>query len=114
MLYRKTSFIIATLALALVGCNQPEEGTYIEGNITEINEVSGDMEIDIESWSTVGDEESSSTKFGFTEKPSSETIRVHHPEDYDEGQAVRVNVIKNYEEEVWDLNRLKFDIKEVS
>ncbi|MCT2536268.1 hypothetical protein NC661_13470 [Aquibacillus koreensis] len=108
-------FIVATITIMLIGCSQVEEGTFIQGNITEINETSGDMEIDIELWTTVSEEEDTSKEsYGFIEKPMTQTIRVSNPEDYEEGQKVKVKVIKDYDEHAWDLDRLKFEVEEVS
>ncbi|MBF0707757.1 MULTISPECIES: hypothetical protein [Bacillaceae] len=114
MLKCKMFFIMTALTLTLIGCFQVEEGTFINGEITEINKESGDMEIDIQAWTTVSDAESSTESYQFEDKPDSPTIRVSNPEKYDEGQRVEVKVIKNYEEDVWDLDRLKFEVEEVN
>ena len=45
--------------------------------------------------------------------PDSQTIRVSNPDKNDEGKKVQVKVIKNYEEEVWDLDKLKFEVEKV-
>ena len=39
---------------------------------------------------------------------------VPNPDQYDEGKEVQVKVIKNYEEDVWDLNRLKFEAEKAT
>lgn len=114
MVKSKMFFIVATLAIALLGCTQMEEGTFIEGNITEINEESGDMEIKIKSWTTVSEPGSSTESYGFIEKTKSQMIRISNPENYDEGQKVKVKVIKNYDEQVWDLDRLKFEVEKLN
>lgn len=114
MLKSKMFFIVATLAIPLIGCFQIEEGTFIQGNITEINEESGDMEIEIEAWTTIGEAGSSKDSYEFESKPISQSIRVSNPKDYDEGQEVKVKVIKNYDEDVWDLDRLKFEVEKVN
>jgi hypothetical protein len=51
----KITFIMAALAITLIGCFQVEEATFIEGEITKINNESG--EIEVESWSTISDAE---------------------------------------------------------
>ncbi|MYL65459.1 hypothetical protein GLW07_19040 [Bacillus hwajinpoensis] len=114
MFKSKITFIMATLAITLIGCFQVEEATFIEGEITKINNESGEMEIKVESWSTISDAESSSTPYIFEEMPDSHTIRVSNPDQYDEGKEVQVKVIKNYEEDVWDLNRLKFEVEKAT
>lgn len=45
--------------------------------------------------------------------PDSQTIRVSNADKNDEGKKVQVKVIKNYEEEVWDLDKLKFEVEKV-
>ncbi|MCT2534862.1 hypothetical protein NC661_04015 [Aquibacillus koreensis] len=110
----KIFFIVATITITLFGCSQVENGTFIQGNITEINEKSGDMKIDIEFWSTVSQQGTSHATYGFRKKSESQTIRVANPEEYDEGQKVSVKVFKNYAEDVWDLERLKFEVEEVN
>ena len=50
MFKSKITFLIATLAITLIGCFQVEEATFIEGEITKINNESGEMEIKVESW----------------------------------------------------------------
>ncbi len=113
----KIFFIVATLAITLIGCSQAEEGTFLQGNVTEINPISGDVEVEIETWTTVSSTDSSpeaSTKSYEVEKASSQTIRVSNPEDYEEGQKVKVKVIKNYNEDVWDINKLKFEVEEIN
>ncbi|QDP41185.1 hypothetical protein [Radiobacillus deserti] len=114
MTKRKVFFIIATLTITLIGCSQVEEGTFIQGNIENINEKSGDMEIEIEAWTTVSESAYSTNSFDFAKKPTSQTIQVSNPEDYQEGQKIEVKVIKNYEEDVWDIDRLKFEVKELN
>ncbi|WP_079529245.1 hypothetical protein [Halobacillus hunanensis] len=108
----KIFFIIVTLAITLMGCSQ--EGTFIQGDITDINKESGDMEIDIVSWTTISDTGSSTGSHQFEKKPKSQTIRVSNPEKYHEGQKVQVKVIKNYDEDEWDIDRLKFDVKQLN
>ncbi|WP_077623491.1 hypothetical protein [Sediminibacillus massiliensis] len=110
----KIFFIVATITTTLIGCSQIEEGTFIQGNITEINETSGDMEIEIEAWSAVREQGTSKVSYGFDKKPKSQTIRVSNPTDYEEGQEVAVKVFKDYDEDVWDLDRLKFEVEEAS
>ncbi|WP_186577714.1 hypothetical protein [Aquibacillus kalidii] len=110
----KIFFIITTITITLIGCSQIEEGTFIQGDITEINEKSGDMEIEIEAWSTVSQQGTTNKIYSFKKKAKSQTIRVSNPEDYDEGQKISVKVFKNYAEDVWDLDRLKFEVEEVN
>ncbi|MGY0693754.1 hypothetical protein ACW2QC_13350 [Virgibacillus sp. FSP13] len=110
----KIFFIVATLVITLIGCSQIEEGTFIQGNITEINEESGEMEIEIESWTTISDTASSTESNKIKMDSDSQIIRVSNPEDYEEGQKVQVKVIKNYDEDVWDLDRLKFEVENVN
>ncbi|KGP71957.1 hypothetical protein [Pontibacillus yanchengensis] len=114
MQIRKMIFILATLAFALIGCNQVEEGTFIQGNITNINDESGDMEIEIISWTTVSEQGSSTESYAFEEKPSSQTIRVSNPKNFDEGQKVKMKVLKNYDEEVWNLEELNIELEKVT
>ncbi|MYL61810.1 hypothetical protein GLW07_00435 [Bacillus hwajinpoensis] len=113
MFKSKITFIMVALAITLIGCFQVEEATFIEGEITNINNESGEMEIEVESWSTISDAESSSKPYVFKEMPDSQTIRVSNPDKYDEGKRIQVKVIKKYEEDVWDLNRLKFEVEKV-
>ncbi|MDL4839478.1 hypothetical protein [Aquibacillus rhizosphaerae] len=108
----KIFLIVATITITMISCSQIEAGTFIQGNIAEINEKSGDMEIDIEAWSTVSQKGTSNEIYSFKKKSKSQTIRVSNPEDYDEGQKVSVKVFKNYAEDVWDLDRLKFEVEE--
>ncbi|WP_226036821.1 hypothetical protein [Aquibacillus saliphilus] len=110
----KIFFIVATITIMLIGCSQVEEGTFIQGNITEINETSGDMEIEIEAWTTVSEEDTSKESYGFAKKPMTQTIRISNPEGYEEGKKVKVKVIKDYDEDVWDLDRLKFEVEETN
>lgn len=110
----KMSFIIAILAITLMGCSQSKEGTFLLGNITEINDKSGDMEIEIVGTFTVGDVESFTESYQFEKKPNSLTIRVSNPKEYDEGQKVQAKAIKKYEEDVWDLDKLEFEVEEVT
>lgn len=110
----KLFFIVTALAITLIGCAHVDEGTFIEGTIKEINETRGDMEIEIKAWTTVSESGTSPDSFGFVEVPTSQTIRISNPEDYDGGQKVKVKVIKNYKEDVWDLERLKFEVEEVN
>ncbi|MBM7554436.1 hypothetical protein [Thalassobacillus pellis] len=114
MVKSKMFFIIATLAITLIGCSQVEEGTFIQGEIKKINKKSGDMEIEIKSWTTVGDAGSSTQSYEFENKPDSQTIQVSNPKKYGEGEKVQVKVIKNYDEDVWDLDRLKFEVETVN
>jgi hypothetical protein len=114
MLKSKMFFIIAALAIPLIGCSQVEEGTFIQGEIKEINTKSGDMEIEIKSWTTVGDAGFSTESYEVENKPDSQTIRVSNPKKYDEGQKVEVKVMKNYDEDVWDLDRLNFEVETVN
>ncbi|SDJ08841.1 hypothetical protein [Salimicrobium halophilum] len=107
----KMCLILAMLTITLMGCSQ--EGTFIQGDITEIDEESGDMEIDIVAWTTVSDTDSSERSHPFKEKSNAQTIRVSNPGKYEVGQKIQVEVIKDYEEDVWDKDRLKFDVKEV-
>ncbi|WP_054752543.1 hypothetical protein [Piscibacillus salipiscarius] len=90
----KRFFVFTTLAIILIGCSQIEEGTFIQGNIKEINEVSGDMVIEIEAWTTFNKPGTSLESYGFEKKPTSQTIRIPTPEDYEEGQKVKVEIIK--------------------
>lgn len=110
----KILFIVATLVITLIGCSLIEEGTFIQGNIIEINQESGDMEIDIESWTTISDSASSKESKKTEMDLDSKIIRVSNSEDYAEGQKVQVKVIKNYDEDVWDLDRLKFEVEEIN
>lgn len=104
---------MAALAITLIVNLQVEEATYIEGQITKITKESGEMEIEVESWSTVSDAESSTDSYVFEKMPDSQTIRVSNADKYDEGQKLQVKVIKDYEEDVWDLDRLKFEVEKV-
>ncbi|WP_074734165.1 hypothetical protein [Halobacillus karajensis] len=72
------------------------------------------MEIDIVSWTTINNPESSKGSHQFEKKANSQTIRVSNPEKYHERQKVQVKVIKNYEEDDWDIDRLKFDVKKLN
>ena len=114
MLKSKMLFIMATIAIALIGCSQMEEGIYIQGDITEINKETGDMEIEVESWTTVGDAESSPGSYELERNTNSRIIRASNLHKYDEGQKVEVKVIKNYDEDVWDLDKLNFEIKKLN
>ncbi|MCA1011605.1 hypothetical protein [Halobacillus halophilus] len=109
----KMFFIMATIAITLLGCSQVEEGIYIQGNIIEVNKQNGNMEIDIESWTTVEDSESSTELNELKNHSNSQTIRVSNPHKYEEGQKVEVKVIKEYDEDVWDLDRLNFETKKL-
>ncbi|CDQ20034.1 hypothetical protein SAMN05192559_10324 [Halobacillus karajensis] len=113
MVKSKMFFISATLPIILMGCSL-KEGTFIQGDITGINKESGEMEIEIEAWTTVGNAGSSTELYEFEKKPNAKTIRVSNPKKYEEGQKVEVKVIKNYEEDVWDINRLKFEVEKVN
>ncbi|SDM57906.1 hypothetical protein [Sediminibacillus halophilus] len=110
----KIFFIVATLASILIACSQSDEGTFMQGDITEIDKESGDMEVEVEAWTTIGEPESSTVSSEFIDAPTSQTIRVSNPEDYEEGEKVKVKVIKNYEEDVWDLDRLTFEVEELN
>ncbi|WP_079478702.1 hypothetical protein [Halobacillus salinus] len=107
-------FVIAVLVVIWIDKIHMEDSTYIKGDITEINKETGDMEIDIVVWSTTGDPDSPANDFGFNGTPTSQTVRVSHPENYDEGQKIDLRVNKDYEEAVWDLDRLKFEVVNVS
>ncbi|MFC7321472.1 hypothetical protein [Halobacillus campisalis] len=109
----KMFFIIASLPIILMGCSM-QEGTFIQGDITEVNKESGDMDIEIEAWTTIGNAGSSTESYEFEKKPDAQTIRVSNPEKYEEGQKIEVKVIKNYEENVWDIDRLKFEVEKVN
>ncbi|QHA92222.1 hypothetical protein [Bacillus sp. N1-1] len=78
--------LVAALAITMIGCLQIEEGTFIQGKITEINKENGDIEI--ESWKTVSDAVSSTESYEFENKPDSQTIRVANPKKYGEGQKI--------------------------
>ncbi|REJ07954.1 hypothetical protein [Halobacillus trueperi] len=110
----KMTFIIVILAITLMGCSQNKEGTFLLGNITEINDKSGNMEIEIEGSFTVDDAESLTELYEFEKQPKSLTIRVSNPKEYEEGQKVQAKVIKKYEEDVWDLDKLEFEVEEVT
>ncbi|SFJ29842.1 hypothetical protein SAMN04487936_101582 [Halobacillus dabanensis] len=110
----KVFFIIAISAITLMGCSQSNEGTFLLGDIKEINEKSGDMEIGIVGSFTVGDAESFTESYPFEKKPNALTIRVSNPQEYEEGQKVQAKVIKKYEEDVWDLDKLEFEVEEVT
>lgn len=110
----KIFFIVAIIAIVWIVWPKGEERTFIQGNITEINEESGDMEIEIEAWSTISESGSSAESYDFEGRPKSQTIRVSNPKDYDVGHEVHVKVIKNYEEDVWDLDRLDFEVEKVN
>ena len=105
--------IIVALAILLIGCDS-NKGMAVGGEIIEINEESGDMKIETAYWTTVNEQESSTESSEFKEELKSEavTIQVSKPEKYDVGQEVEVKVIKNYEEDVWDMNRLVFEVTE--
>ncbi len=109
MLKSKVFFIIAVLAITMIGCLQVEEATFIKGEITKINKESA--EIEVESWSTVNDAESSTESYVFKEMPDIQTIRISNPERFDGGQKVQGKVIKNYKEDGWDIDRLKFEVE---
>ncbi|WP_153461691.1 hypothetical protein [Sediminibacillus terrae] len=109
----KLFFIEAIFLCTLMGCSQAEEGTFMQGDITGINKESGDMEVDVDAWTTVSEKGSSTEPYEIDDAPTSQTIRVSNPEDYEEGEKVQVKVIKNYEEDVWDLDRLTFEVEEV-
>ena len=96
--------IIVALAILLIGCDS-NKGMAVGGEIIEINEESGDMKIETAYWTTVNEQESSTESSEFKEELKSEavTIQVSKPEKYDVGQEVEVKVIKNYEEDVWDI-----------
>ncbi|WP_143525726.1 hypothetical protein [Salimicrobium flavidum] len=72
------------------------------------------MEMKITGSFTVSDAESNTEPYQFEEKPDSLTIRVSSPQKYEEGQRIQAKVIKNYEEDVWDLDKLEFEVEEVS
>ncbi|MCA0970811.1 hypothetical protein LCM20_09435 [Halobacillus litoralis] len=112
MLKRKRIFIIPALAIAYFAYLwfiQVNEGAFIQGEITEINQQNAEMDININVWSSVNDDDT----HGFIRKYDSQTIRVANPNDYEEGQRVQVEVTKGYEEDVWDLDRLEFDVKKI-
>ena len=73
--------IVATLPILLMSCSV-KEGTFIQGDITEINKESGDMKINIQAWTTVGSTKSSTEAYEFEKKPEAQTIRVSNPEEY--------------------------------
>lgn len=106
-------FIIATLAVIWINHIQVDEGTFLQGDITEINEATGDMEIDIEAWQTVTNKGTTADSYGFDQTADSKTIRVSDPENYEEGQTVQAKVIKNYNEKAWDVDRLQFEVDQV-
>ncbi|MFD2043962.1 hypothetical protein ACFSTA_05330 [Ornithinibacillus salinisoli] len=108
----KVFFIIAILFFTLIGCSQNKDGIFIEGNITEIDEEIGDIEV--KGRMTISETVSSTDSFEIEKESMSQTIRVSNPEDYKVGQKVKVNVIKNYDEDIWDLDRLKFEVEEVN
>ncbi|QTN00746.1 hypothetical protein ERJ70_16520 [Sediminibacillus dalangtanensis] len=110
----KIFFVVAIFLCTLMGCSQEEEGTFMQGDITEINEESGDMEVEVDAWTTVGEPGSSTESFEFLNAPKSQTIRVSNPENYEEGEKIKAKVIKNYEEDVWDLDRLTFEVEEIN
>lgn len=109
----KIFLIVAAIVITLTGCYQIKEGTFIQGNITEINKTSANMEIDIESWTTISDTESSTESNNIEMNSNSQIIRVSDPEDFEIGQKVKVKVIKNYDEDVWDLDRLEFEVEDL-
>ena len=107
----KLLIVMATLAMTLIGCTP--KGTLILGDITEVNEETGDIKIEIFARTTVSDEESSTSSYPFEERPDSRTIQVANPENYEEGEKVQVKIIKDYDEDVWDQDRLEFEVKKI-
>ncbi|WP_281975217.1 hypothetical protein [Halobacillus litoralis] len=107
--------IIVVLAILLIGCVS-NKGMAVGGEIIEVNEESGDMKLETVYWTIVSEPGSSTDSSEFKEELKSEaiTIRVSKPENYDVGEEIEVKVIKNYEEDVWDLNRLAFEVTEKS
>ncbi|WP_377890450.1 hypothetical protein [Alkalihalobacillus sp. R86527] len=89
MLKSKTFLIMAALAITLIGCFQVEEATCIDGEITKINNESVEIKIEVESWSTVSNAQSSTDSYVFEKMPDSQTIRISNSEKYDEGQKRR-------------------------
>ncbi|SET24069.1 hypothetical protein SAMN05216389_107114 [Oceanobacillus limi] len=110
MLKRKIFFIV-TLMFVLISCSQTNEEYLIEAIIIEIKENTGDIEVD----GPMKVVKSATTQEAVGNKTESmiHTIRVSNPEDYNVGQKVKVNVISNYDEDVWDVNRLKFEVEVV-
>ncbi|MCP8616360.1 hypothetical protein [Salirhabdus salicampi] len=74
-----------------------------------INEKSGDIEV--EGPMTVIKSATSQDVVGNKTESMPHPIRISNPEDYNVGQEVKVSVINNYDEDVWDLDRLKFEIE---
>ncbi|GAA0308800.1 hypothetical protein GGQ92_001179 [Gracilibacillus halotolerans] len=103
MLKNKIFLIFGFLAFILIGCSQDTDGIFIEGNISEINEKSGVIEVD--GLMIINEIVSSTESFQIENESSSHTIQVSNPEDYKVGQEVKVNVIKDYEEDIWNLDR---------
>lgn len=103
MLKNKIFLIIGFVGFILIGCSQETDGTFIEGNISEINEESGFIEV--EGLMTINETVSSTESFQIEKESSSYTIQVSNPEDYKVGQEVKVNVIKDYDEDIWNLDR---------
>ncbi|MBA2176110.1 hypothetical protein H0266_14530 [Halobacillus locisalis] len=107
----KLLIVIAILAMTLIGCSP--KGTFILGDITEINEETGDMKIGIFGRATVSDADSPTAPYPFANRPDSRTIQVENPENYDEGEKVQVKIIKDYDDDVWDQDRLEFEVKKI-
>ena len=107
----KLLIVMATLAMTLIGCSP--RGTFILGDITEINEETGDLKIEIFGRTTVSDADSSKDPYPYGKRLDSRTIQVENPENYDEGEKVQVKIIKDYDEDVWDQDRLEFEVKKI-
>ncbi|RCW76818.1 hypothetical protein [Saliterribacillus persicus] len=110
MLKSKALFIVALMPV-LISCSQTDEEYLIEGIIIEINENSGNVEV--EGSMTLIKSATSKEAVGNKTESMIHTIRVSNPEEYNVGQKVKVNVFSNYDEDVWDVNRLKFEVEEV-
>ncbi|MGA9290087.1 MAG: hypothetical protein WBV93_17290 [Anaerobacillus sp.] len=113
MLKSKMFFIIAALVITLIGCSQVEEGTYIQGEITKVNKENGNMEIEFESLLSVSEADSSKEPTKFKKMPYSQTVRVANPAKYAEGETVELKVTENYDQNVWDLDKLNIEIETV-
>ncbi|ASF39120.1 hypothetical protein CEH05_08315 [Halobacillus halophilus] len=72
------------------------------------------MKVNVDAWTTVSNEGSAKESYEFEKKPDVQTIRVPNPNEYEEGQKVEVKVIKNYEKDVWDIDRLKFEVEKIN